>query len=194
MPVSSTPNLSVGVARAGTMSEPLDELYLTWLYSQVDTLTKKNPSHTHWKLLKQLYTKEFIWIVPNDDNRLEDGRDLRQEFVEDTNPDVDSNWMNLGCSMLEMLVALARRLSFETGRPVRNWFWEFLFNLHIVEYTDDSDYPDQDIDEILETVIWRTYDRDGHGGLFPLHRAEEDQRYVEIWYQQSYYLAENGEG
>jgi hypothetical protein len=94
------------------MSEPLDELYFRWLYAQVSNVRLKNPSRTHWSLLKLLHTKEFVWIVPNDDNRLEDGRLLRVEFVELNDiHDVEPSWMDLGCSMLEMLIALSMKFS-----------------------------------------------------------------------------------
>ena len=181
------------------MSEPLDEVYLRWLYSQVGNVKLKNPARTHWALLKQLYTKEFVWIIPNDDNRLEDGRDLRHEFLREAHlPDqVDPNWMEMGCSMLEMLIALAQRLEFETDIPVGEWFWKMLYNLNLSDLTDEAgllgDYSEQDVDEILDEVSWRTYDPDGRGGLFPLEFAEEDQREVEIWYQQSAYVNEQNE-
>ena len=186
---------SQGVAgvRAGTMSEPFDEAYFKWLCRQVESMRQKNPAHTHWKLLKQLFTKEFIWIVPNDDNRLEDGRDLREEFAQDVYPwFVAEYWMQQECSMLEMLIALARRLAFEDAQTVRKWFWEMMHNLNLTDFNDASEYPEEDIDQILDAVIWRTYHPSGRGGLFPLHHAEEDQRDVEIWYQLSAYLAENG--
>lgn len=180
------------------MSEPLDEQYLTWLYSQVGLVKLKNPARTHWSLLKQLYSKEFVWIIPNDDNRLLDGRDLRYEFLRETFvPRVDQDWMDLGCSMLEMLIALARRLEFETDKPVDEWFWEIMDNLSLTDYTDELEitggYNQQDVDEILDEVIWRTYDPDGRGGLFPLQHAEEDQRDIELWYQQSAYVIEHDE-
>lgn len=86
-------------------SPPLDELYFTWLYSQVGSVKDRNPSRSYWKILRKLFTKEFVWIVPNDDNRAEDGRDLRLEFLEEHDiQDVDPNWMRLGCSMLELLI------------------------------------------------------------------------------------------
>lgn len=173
------------------MDEPLDELYLKWLYSQVGNVKLKNPARTYWKLIRQLYTKEFVWIIPNDDNRLADGRDLRDEFVEKSDLyDVDPIWMSLGCSMLEMLIGLSRRLSFEDDQPADEWFWHLLGNLNLHELSDDIKFDLEDVDEILDEVIWRTYDPDGHGGLFPLKDPEEDQREVEIWYQLSAYLLE----
>ncbi len=176
------------------MSQPLDELYFTWLYSQLVSIRFKNPSRTYWSLAKQLYTKEFIWLIPNDDNRLEDGRDLRYEFINSQEIDsVDPNWMGLGCSMLEMIMGLSRRLSFEAEGEPRGWFWHILENLDLAQGNDAS-YHDkyrEQVDETCDRVIWRTYTRNGRGGLFPLRRAASDQRDVEIWYQLNAYILEN---
>lgn len=175
------------------MNEPLDELYLKWLYRQVANVKLRSPSRTYWRLMKQLYKKEFVWIIPNDDNRLEDGRDLRCLFVhEEGLGDVDPHWMSLGCSMLEMLVALARTLNFEDeSRDVGQWFWTLMQNLNLNDCTDASNYDDIAVEECLENVIWRTYHRSGRGGLFPLRHAKKDQRDVELWYQLNTYILEN---
>jgi hypothetical protein len=170
----------------------LEEAYFTWLYKQVGVLSAKNPSRTHWSLAKQLYAKEFVWFIPNDDNRLEDGRDLRFEFlVEQELEDPGPEWMGLGCSMFEMLIGLARRLAFDADGEPREWFWQMLDNLDIAHYTDDR-YTKRifaEVEEALDRVIWRQYAPDGHGGLFPLSDAHEDQRKVELWYQASAYLS-----
>lgn len=179
-------------------TEPLDELYFQWLCSQITNVKLKNPARTHWALLKQLHMKEFVWIIPNDDNRLADGRDLRDEFVyENRLNDVDPDWMRLGCSMLEMLIGISRRLNFEDdSHKIDEWFWQLMENLDLRGFTDEvglsGDFTEQDVEEILDDVIWRTYQRNGRGGLFPLRRAREDQREVELWYQLSAYLLENG--
>ncbi len=175
------------------MSEPLDERYLTWLYSQVGSVKTKTPSRTHWSLLRQLYCKEFLWLVPNDDNRVEDGRDLRYEFLEEREiKDSDPAWLHLGCSILEMLIAVSRRLSFEAEGEPRVWFWHLIENLDLEQYNDQRYNNDSKtvIDQTLDEVIWRTYSPSGNGGLFPLQRPEEDQRDVEIWYQLSAYILE----
>ena len=174
------------------MNQPLDELYLPWLYSQEASIWRKQPTRTYWSLFRLLFTKEFVWIVPNDDNRVEDGRDLRLEFIDDEDlSDVDPAWMELGCSFLEMLIGLSRRLSFEAdGGGPREWFWVLMGNLQLENFNDASDIPCQEIDQILDGVIWRTYKPNGSGGLFPLTNPKEDQRDVEIWYQLSAYLME----
>jgi len=181
---------------------PLDELYFPWLYSQVGSVELANPSRTYWNLLRILYTKEFFWIIPNDDNRAEDGKELRFEFIGEMRlDDVDQDWLEMSCSFLELLIGLSRRLAFEGEGEACDWFWELMENLGLEVYTDDTlmaaeemDLVDEElaeeIDEVLNTVIFRTYERDGSGGLFPLKKAAEDQREVELWYQLSAYLLE----
>lgn len=177
--------------------EPLDELYLRWLYSKVSSPRVKDPSRTWWYLLRQLYTTEFVWIVSNDGNRCEEGVDLRQEFIKQTeivkktDIIVDENWMDLGCSVLEMLVALSRRCSFENDGTPSGWFWQLINNLGLGEYNDASNYDPADVDEKLTRFIWRRYRPDGEGGLFPLKHSVIDQRKVEIWYQLQSYLLDD---
>jgi hypothetical protein len=118
-----------------------------------------------------------------------DGRELRYEFIEEENIDsVDDEWLNLGCSMLEMLIALSRRLSFDAEGEPRAWFWHLLKNIGLDHLTDDQPYSEGDVADVLETVIWRRYNADGSGGLFPLKNAQQDQKKVEIWYQLAAYL------
>jgi len=173
------------------MTEPLDETYFTWLYGQVSSVEETNPSKTYWDLLRALYKKEFIWVVPNDDNRAEDGRDLRIEFFDNMNIHVGGkDWAMFGCSMLEMLIGVSRRLAFEAeGRP-QTWFWQLIRNLGLNRCTDNKPLPKKRVDDCLDQVIWRTYSPDGTGGLFPLKDPQKDQRQVEIWYQLSAYLLE----
>ena len=176
------------------MTHP-DEDYFIWLYSQVGVVKLKNPARTHWALLRQLYTIEFVWLIPNDDNRVDDAYDLRGEFLDgyEGREDVDEDWQSLGTSVLEVLIALARRLSFFTDIDPHEWFWELLENIDIgMAHTNDQHYNHNTkmaVDDAVERVIWRTYAPDGRGGLFPLENPHQDQRRVELWYQMSAYLA-----
>lgn len=173
--------------------KPLDELYLTWLYSQIGAVRKRRSIRTYWSLARQLYTKQFVHLVGNDIDRKLDGIDLRYEFLDDEGiEDVDTRWMEMNCSMLEMMIALSRRLAFDGGGEPRDWFWLLIRNLRLEKYNDTVDIPHDRIDDILDRVIWRTFQPSGRGGLFPLKRASQDQRYVEIWYQANAYLLEMG--
>lgn len=172
------------------MNKPLDELYLNWLYEHIADASIANPRRTYWTLATVLYTKEFIWYVPNDDNRCADGRDLRVEFAEDLGLSIDDeSWMGLGCSVLELMIGLSRRLSFlDEGEP-REWFWELVDNLGL-RFSDRDHFPSQHVEEVLNRVIWRTYRTNGRGGFFPLRRPDRDQRDVELWVQLNNYLLE----
>lgn len=175
------------------MSAYLDERYFDWLYSLVCSSRPKHNDPTYRNLLDILYTTEFVWLVPNDDNRIEDGRDLRYLFCQELEirfSQVDTYWMDLGCSMLELIIGLARRLEFETDLSVKHWFWELLENLELNHLDDSVRFHRQDVVNVLERVIWRTYNYNGGGGLFPLRYPERDQRKVELWYQLSAYILE----
>lgn len=173
------------------MSLPLDEQYFHWLYSQVGDPRVKNPNRTYWGMLKQLYLKEFVFVIPKDDNRIADGKDLRYEFVDQSGlSDVDPGWIHLGCSVFELVVGLSRRLSFELDGEPRDWFWELIGNLGLLKYNDNHSLPTDEIEEILDRFIWRTYKPDGKGGLFPLRNAQEDQTKIELAYQLSAYVLE----
>jgi hypothetical protein len=173
------------------VSAYLDELYLEWLYSQICSVRLTNPSRTYRKLFQILFTKEFVWFIPNDDNRVEDGKQLRYEFLDDASlEDLDRDWMAQDCSFLELLIGLSRRLAFETNREPDSWFWELLENLGLRDLNDRVHIPRDVIEEKMDRVIWRTYRYNGQGGLFPLRRAGQDQRDVELWYQLSAYILE----
>jgi hypothetical protein len=175
----------------------LDELYLRWLYAHISPVSVKNPARTYWLFAKQLFDKEFVWFIPNDDNRIADGLALRDEFLDDCNFDeVDSGWMGLGCSMLEMLIALSRRLSFLIEREPRDCFWLLVEHLEgLTDYSDKQykNNPDMAlyVDTTLDRIIWRTYHYSGSGGLFPLRDPDRDQRTTEIWTQMSAWVLEH---
>lgn len=175
------------------MNEPVESLYFNWLCAKVMQIENPTPSLTYWKLLRELHNTEFVWLVPNDDNRLQDGLDLRPEFLRAAFLKRDTEWENLGCSVLEMMIAFARRLEFQTDTSVQDWFWIFMENLGLSEFNDASDVDLSEIHDILFRFIWRTYDFSGNGGLFPIYNPKRDQRKVEIWYQFCDYLIDQKE-
>jgi hypothetical protein len=168
-----------------------DDQYLTWLYSQVAEVRPRKSSRTYWYLLRQLYSTEFAWLIPNDDNRAEDGQALRSEWASQQDTTVDGEWLSLGCSFLEMLIGVSRRLEFEAGGEASSWFWHLIENMGLLGFNDRSKFSPEHVEDRTSAVIWRTYDYSGNGGLFPLRDATQDQRRVEIWYQLSEYLLQD---
>jgi hypothetical protein len=145
------------------------------------------PGESYWTLLKLMHEKEFVWFVPNDDNRIKDGLDVRVQWL----MSFDGSGLQGPVSFLEVLVGLSRRMEFFTGESAEGWGWQFLVNLGLDRMRDPLNRRKQNrVDEILDTVIFRTYRSDGTGGFFPLTRPREDQREVELWFQMSEYVHE----
>lgn len=176
------------------MTNPLSEDYLRWLAPQIRD-EQYSRGKQYWGLLSIMYEKAFdpdrVWLVSNDDNRLADGLDLRDEFCYENHIHMGS-LRGLGpCSFLEVLIGLSRRLSFNSGGTVNGWAWQLLVNLELEKMSDPiSRHKIRKTDRILDTVIQRTYQPDGVGGFFPLAWPDEDQTKKEIWYQMAAYLDE----
>ena len=184
----------------------MESVYFEWLYNHIGVLANPNPARSYILLAEQLHRKDFAWTVPMDSNRAFDGIALREEFISERGvSDHDwfgrardiSSWLREPCSMLEMMIAVARRTAYETyvdgeRNLAGDWFRMFLTNMGINSYTDDryNDSVAQRINAALEVVINRTYSANGKGGLFVLKNPKEDLRNVEIWYQMSEFVVE----
>lgn len=178
------------------MSIGINQRYFLWLYGSMEKGAPLNRSYR--KLAYILFMKEFTWTVPNDGNRIEDGKNLRGIFREEFRVDSQDE---SPCSVLEVLISMARRMEdilYEPDEPDRTskWFWMLIDNLGLKTFTDESYFAnrrsfERAVDKVLETFIDRTYDRKGDGGLFPLKKPRKDQRDVELWYQMMEFLDEN---
>lgn len=174
------------------MEEPVEELYFNWLYHKVAAVDNPTPSLTYYTLFRDLHSIEFVWLISGDDNREQDGLDLRREFYRTAFIDEDIHWMNLPCSVLEMLIAFSRRAEFDTNISYRDWFWVFMENLRLKDLNDAQSNITVRANDLIERFVWRTYSSNGLGGLFPLMYPQHDQRDVEVWYQFCEYLVDRG--
>lgn len=172
------------------MNEPIEEVYFNWLYSKVASVDVPTPSLTYYTLLRDLHSTEFVWLVPGDDNRAEDGLDVRKEFLTQAYLAQDPPWLSIPCSVLEMMLAFSRRAEFQTELSSREWFWIFMNNLQLDGCNDAQEDITEFVSEIMDQLLWRTYRRNGDGGMFPLNKTEHDQRKIEIWYQFCEYLVD----
>lgn len=166
------------------MNESLENLYFNWLCAKViDTTTP-----AYLDLLRILHKTEFVWVILGDRNRAEDGIELRDHFLNESGFENELEWYDESCSVLEVLISFAYRAEFQTEIPVRDWFWKFIENLNLDDFRTVTQREEEYIRELLDVLVWRTYGKDGHGGLFPLVSSDNDQRKVEIWYQFCEYL------
>lgn len=172
------------------MPEPIDGLYFNWLRAKV--VDFETPSYLYLDLLKILYQTEFVWILIGDKNREDDGLELRDDFLRESGVDYDPHWYETPCSILEVLLSLAKRACFVTDMPVNDWFWKFITNLNLDGYKTISKSDKVLINRILETWLFRVYDYSGYGGLFPMREPAEDQTQLETWYQFNRYIDDQG--
>ena len=157
--------------------------YFLWLIAQIG-IPERN-QNTYNDLFMRLYETEFVWTVPHDDNRLQDGVDLRNEF------DGRGTLDEMPVSLLEVLIALSRRVAWTTNYSSEYWAWRLLNNLRLTKSSDPLiGRKAERVEEILEALIWRTYDYNGDGGFFPLQFPQDDQTKREIWDQMNAYVNE----
>lgn len=168
------------------MTTTLHDRYLDYLGSQV---IANKALENRRDLFEIMHAIEFVWMVPNDDNRLVDGLDVRIQWMEEH----DASGLQGPVSFLEMLVGLTRRAAFlRDEKTPQEWGEEILHNLQLDQMWDPlSQRKARKAIDIIESAIWRTYRRDGTGGLFPVTQPEYDQRKVELWHQLNEYVMQN---
>ena len=170
----------------------IKERYFDWLYSIIDD------GQIHYKKLCQaLDSRDFIYYIPLDANRYDDGIDLRYHFgrccgVSDARIAYELD--NRQCSVFEMMVALANRceedITFDpdVGNRACEWFHEMLESLDLASMTDNVGVDERYFNIVIDRFINRDYEPNGKGGLFTLKNCTRDLRDVEIWYQAMWYL------
>lgn len=181
------------------MSKSLGELYLEWLSLQVNVQHGRTTDKDFSDLFRLLNKTEFVWNVPNDDNRVADGLDLRMEFInyvgeQGLAADDANAHLTDGASVLEVLIGLSRRLSFEADGTAEGWAWQLIENLGLnLMFNPMTRRKQTFVEGVLADLVWRHYKPDGQGGFFPLIQPKKDQRKVELWYQMSEYIGEIAE-
>lgn len=179
------------------MTGNLENEYFEWLCIQINTT--KYRSRKFSKLLLELYSTDFRYIHPMDDNRYNDGVDLRYRFGNEvgiSHVEIASVLDGKPCSVLEMLIALSIRVEENImanpsyGNRTGRWFWEFIENLHLIEYTD-TNFKLTQVYFALDKFLDRRYESDGSGGnIIVLANPYDDLRNVEIWFQMMWHLNE----
>ena len=178
------------------MSDSVIKDYILWLGDKVK-LEEKDECGGYYLLIKALYRKEFYWTNDMDENRSDEGKSLRDIFAEECGLDDIPDEINGPCSVLEMMIGLAKRWNEEVSLTEEEddsalYFWQMIGNLGLEGCTDDKFDPEM-VREKLDILLDRDYPENGEGCLFPLERSKESQKDIEIWYQLQNYLIENYE-
>lgn len=171
------------VGRAGA---PLDDIYLDWLIRPLFHKRRETPTV---EVCHEMFKTPFIVRVARDKNRVSDGKLLREEFLtkrpglSDSQEVVAWGWLRQEASVLEVLLALADRTSYNSYGDCADWFMTFVKNLGLFGERDRTR-----IRRHIQRFVHRTYEPNGVGGIFPIKYPMEDQRDVELWYQAAAYL------
>ena len=167
--------------------------YFDWLCDKAGVGYNKFTGKSYLLLADALFRIPFTWDIPTDENRAMDGVYLRTLFV------LDYGWDELECigecSMLEMMIALADRLEFQTDVRLIEWFFVLCGHVRFIEF-DDKNFDKRAVDLICKKVCNHEYRADGYGGFFPLKCStgfdksgtKMEQNGTELWYQMMKYL------
>lgn len=176
--------------------ESIHDEYFEWLSSLV-CKNQFSKQFSYGTLLRHLHDTEFIYSIPKDQNRAEDGLDLRYRFAMScfygSSHEAILEELDGPCSVLEMMVALSIRCEENImddpniGDRTRQWFWGMIANLGLNSMYD-ARYDRRFVDDRLMIFLNRAYEPDGKGGLFRIRDCDRDLRTVEIWYQLCWYL------
>jgi len=182
-----------------TKSDDMNKEYFGWMYRLVCPNGYFH-GHSFVNLLRYLHRTDFTYTIEMDENRMEDGLNLRYRFGYDKGySDITiKEYLDLDpCSVLEMMVALAVRCEENimddpvVGNRTPDWFWAMIENLGLGgmnDYKFVTDCGNDYVDELVDRFLNREYDRDGKGGLFTVKDCVYDLRDEEIWYQMCWYL------
>ncbi len=166
--------------------------YFEWMYDLM-CQGRFAKGITYRQLFTFLHDTEFIYFVPYDENRAEDGVALRYRFCLFHNCEDLEYCLDGSCSVLEMMVALAIRCEErimadpEKGDRTAQWFWNMINSLGLSSMTDYN-FNEWLVNDVITRFLKREYDPDGRGGLFTIKRWNRDARDTEIWRQLLAYL------
>ena len=171
------------------MAQNIKQLYFDWMVH----LVKAEDQH---ELMRLLDTISFSYTIPNDGNRYDDGICLRYSFADEngiSQVEVSHEMDRLPCSVLEMMVALARRCEVHImadepyGDRTHIWFHDMLKSLGLSQITDSKFRRGYCVERIYR-FLNHDYKPNGEGGLFTVNNGR-DLRKEEIWYQANWYMS-----
>ena len=156
--------------------------YYLWLDSLVN-------DGDHDVLIRYLYEHPYRWQFILDENRAAGGINLRRNYAYENGIDIQD--VGYGpCSILEMLIALADRMTELIPGDLFNCFYILLDNLGLTQFRD-SNFDERKVNYILNVWLDRSYDAAGEGSLFPLRNYDGDCRTLDTWGQMNAWIAEN---
>ncbi len=160
--------------------------YEQWILMRLGVHNKTRYS----KLFDFLHNTEFFCVMDRDINRIDDGLDLRNDYICSEKLKLENKY----CSVLEVLAALAIRVDDEylctpgDERP-DIFFFDMIRNLGLDRF-DNGNFDERAVLDILDIWMTRDFLKSGIGSPFPVRHDKRDQRVFEIWDQMNHYIYE----
>lgn len=171
--------------------EKVRKEYFEWMYDLV-CYGRFAEAIAYRRLFELLHRTEFVYFIPHDENRAEDGISLRYHYCVSHECEDLEQYLDGPCSILEMMVALAIREEHIMSDPDRGdrtaqWFWTMISSLGLSGMTDYN-FDEEFVNDSVAKFLNREYSPDGKGGLFTIRKWKRDARTAEIWHQLLAYL------
>lgn len=109
---------------------------------------------------------DFVWYIPEDEDKAVQALRMRDEYCYETGMPLPRQ---APASFLEVFVSITDTLTAMLYQDRKVFTKSILFNMGARSYSDDGRLPSEIHDEALaiaERVMYRTYGRNGSGGLF----------------------------
>lgn len=169
-------------------------LYFDWLCRFINRGVGSRDTSHYSNLLFYLFDIPFTYTIDMDENRAEDGIQLRYQFASEYDiSDVDLYLNDRCCSIFEMMIALSIRMEDsimedpDIGSRVAYWFWGMIKSLGLIN-CDDYSFDYAYVKTVINRFLNHDYLANGRGGLFTVENSKKDMRTIEIWYQMYEYV------
>lgn len=109
---------------------------------------------------------DFVWYIPEDEDKAIQALRMRDEYCYETEK---PSPRQAPASFLEVFVSITDTLTAMLYQDREKFTKSILLNMGAYSYSDDGRLPSEIHEEALviaERVIYRTYGRNGSGGLF----------------------------
>lgn len=172
---------------------PIEYEYQEWLVSLAFECCENYGEYR--ELFEYLYSREFTYSIERDGNRAKDGLCLRDTYADLRSCPEIRDYLDGRCNMLEMMFALSDRCERQfmddpdLGDRTGMWMHEMLTSMGIDDLVDGY-FDEFRAGRAVDTLLARSYRKNGRGGLFTVQKRNVDMRSAEIWYQMNWYLAE----
>lgn len=158
--------------------------YRLWLNNKVSN----DISAAYGQLLAILWRTEFVAEYEPDQNRMEDAKNLRDEFADSIDIE-NSEFLKLKTTpvrLIEIMICMSKRISdiISTEDNTAKYFWEMVASMEM-QKLDDSNFNASSAQKHIDILLGHKYRRNGRGGLFFIRDIgpEYNAPGLDIWSQ-----------